>query len=1152
MVNKNFNDQIKPNITVEFGNGDNDMSNPSSKILKKEYESAASNLGAKDTEFVSVTEGGVPQTKPEEIAGKVNKGLNKIINPVVAIPQKLGNMLTYGKPFGKQNPWINTQEDRDARALKLANMKAYREKRDGVRDNVVQIINAAKEKNPNMGEAASKELENDINQYIKSTGLSEKDFREVKPYTLKLEDEFGFYSTAPNPYPAIEVTQEAVLGTVGSLQGFKQAGVLTDAFGEKFKYGTKGFVNRYKKGLARAAMKGVKTPGPWWAKALGAIGGGAVGVGIADYGYEQELDILDRAGRAKEALKMSDNKLKNLFSEMIPELATFGPTGINRPEQKERVKSVLSDMVVDAGVSSLFFGARPLYYGLKNAVGGGIFRQFKGRAGQGVTTGKQAFDAEQRLYNSGKFNEFSKTNPAANDLAISDEAALFVQKNVEPAAQDVTMHIPLFGKAITRLMRSPLFNFLSPSDLHTPQNFFKEGKINIKNLPDLAPKLNTTRGTNVQRADIASPLVVGLVTMSGKMPVLGGGIYKNKAQQMDAYMDLGESIIQKLTFAPLINVTEHGVRINDLAQSKARGFRLAANLKQNDLLDAARKYGAVVDDKNFVSMAKRMYEKGMAQRQIVPGDSNFGRSDGVTRVPKVTPEPILNFLKTQVIDPSVAGSRSIEMYYGLRSQMDELYDKWLKNASGESQSDILALYKAWETDIGSLADSGIPEIAKLWNDYEKFVSNGMLMFGTRAGKALTGGIERTGMAIRQVDPDREAGNLFQSVVDIAKADPANASNSLTTMRNLVGDKAYYEGLGIYLNKVFNQSIISKEGAELFDGAAFKKALGLGKDNPLSGLFKKALPGPQVSKLVKKNQLTGEVVEFDNVNFNEGLSRSNEIMPDGITARQAAQLPTQKDLEDFATVMESAAKNGIPEISTFMGRRVVMGGIRSGIKSAMPQHALGFSNKTIGQATAGGVLASMGLGWLIPAGLAYGVRYGGSLLTSPPSLRAYKNMMDDTLPEQTRLANFVRLVRLHPEQWSEFDRELQEVEDKQLRMQQTKSYGAPAIDAAKRFKQAIGSVYDTGKGYLDKSGGLPNNPPIKRAIEKGAEIIKDAPETNYFADEADMSSLGSSIMQNPNMNSAAAASLYEGNLDQALANQAAPRMAAKGGLISLIS
>ena len=42
------------------------------------------------------------------------------------------------------------------------------------------------------------------------------------------------------------------------------------------------------------------------------------------------------------------------------------------------------------------------------------------------------------------------------------------------------------------------------------------------------------------------------------------------------------------------------------------------------------------------------------------------------------------------------------------------------------------------------------------------------------------------------------------------------------------------------------------------------------------------------------------------------------------------------------------------------------------------------------------------------------------------------------------------------------------------------------------------------------------------------------------------------MNNPIMNPSAAASLYEGDLDQALANQAAPRMAAKGGIISLVS
>ena len=74
-------------------------------------------------------------------------------------------------------------------------------------------------------------------------------------------------------------------------------------------------------------------------------------------------------------------------------------------------------------------------------------------------------------------------------------------------------------------------------------------------------------------------------------------------------------------------------------------------------------------------------------------------------------------------------------------------------------------------------------------------------------KAATGGIERFGMAINLTDPDRQATNLFETVIDIAKKDPANAATNLATMRNIVGDKAYYEGLGIYLNKVFNNSFI---------------------------------------------------------------------------------------------------------------------------------------------------------------------------------------------------------------------------------------------------------------------------------------------------------------------------------------------------------
>lgn len=62
-------------------------------------------------------------------------------------------------------------------------------------------------------------------------GLSSKDFITATPSSLLAEDEFGFYTSSPNPYPAIEYTQEAIAGTVGSLKGYRAGPVLKDAFG---------------------------------------------------------------------------------------------------------------------------------------------------------------------------------------------------------------------------------------------------------------------------------------------------------------------------------------------------------------------------------------------------------------------------------------------------------------------------------------------------------------------------------------------------------------------------------------------------------------------------------------------------------------------------------------------------------------------------------------------------------------------------------------------------------------------------------------------------------------------------------------------------------------------------------------------------------
>ena len=99
-----------------------------------------------------------------------------------------------------------------------------------------------------------------------------------------------------------------------------------------------------------------------------------------------------------------------------------------------------------------------------------------------------------------------------------------------------------------------------------------------------------------------------------------------------------------------------------------------------------------------------------------------------------------------------------------------------------------------------------------------------------------------------------------------------------------------------------------------------------------------------------------------------------------------------------------------------------------------------------------------------------------------------------------------------------------------------------------FGEAGKQALETGKGIVEDTMGTPSTSPGMQILDRIQNPPQ--PDSNYFADE--VSSIGSSILQNPNMNPAAAASLYEGNLDQALANRVAPRMAARGGIISLVS
>ena len=203
---------------------------------------------------------------------------------------------------------------------------------------------------------------------------------------------------------------------------------------------------------------------------------------------------------------------------------------------------------------------------------------------------------------------------------------------------------------------------------------------------------------------------------------------------------------------------------------------------------------------------------------------------------------------------------------------------------------------------------------------------------------------------------------------------------------------------------------------------------------------------------------------------------------------------------------------------------------------------------------------IGMGPLTAAGMAWMINYGGRVLTNPVSLRVWMNMMDANLPETIRVANWARLVRMYPEEFMEFDTDLAELEQAQRKFNKVKQVDQERKSTGAKIKEAIANTPSAITQGLDKYDKVnefvnPNyfnltTPDEPKEIEPGLEDSMYAP----YAEEYDQSRLGSSITNNKVMNPAAAAALYTGNTDQALANQfggGATAYAADGGIVNAV-
>jgi len=1059
---------------------------------------------------------GLPQTEQRQRTMTGRAAIKKVTDVPMAVLGSAWNIPfgNTGWRYGKDNWILQSKSDKELRKMELQNAKLYRERRDRVRDDILEISYAARDKYLKTGDNKFLDLAvQATNDLLSNEGLTpENDYVVLTPEVQDMRDGIGLFTNNPNPYPAVESSMYIGGGIAGAVKGEK---LVRDKF------------------LKGAAKSFAKSKGNWFARSAGAVLGGATAVGVADYGYEGMLDIMDRAGKAKGYMRDPNQQASLVdaaLASIVPDALTFGSEGINRPAQMDRLKNATSAAIWDAGLTAGFFALRPAYYGLRKTVGAypfGMFRQKPSKA-PGIVTGQEILEGEQKI--------LERWMPSQTELDT------LATRGLKQPKEQLSYNMPLgLGNFLFRLSNSKAFNWLGPRDPIKPGT------------NEWFPEATEIGGTMVSRTSVGGPLGGKVASMLSPAPIFGISIKNNMAKQSDFYID---GVMRKMigAFAPYAHLDEMIDDFSFLASKGYRGFVAHAKKLEDDFVKSAEGMGKGFSDENLVNVAKQTLREYQQKLQLDP-QGNI--------IPSQVRQKLITFLENQIIKPVGEGRqfglRDVYQMKGLREQLDDLLkplkDKTLAETS--YADDISRLMKAWENDVASIERMGYPDVAKAFDAYDKFISSGMLLYGTNVGKAAAGGevMKRGFGVVLNESTTRGSHSLWDVVIKSARAGNPNSKAEIQALKRIVGDRGYVNGLGLYIRDSFDKAIKDKEGVQFFDAASFRDALGIGTTGSLNRLMKEALPGPTTNKLKIFDPATGIYKEFDDEVFETGVGKGlkdilGEEVPEGFIRTEGRRLPTLEELDDLTKVLEKLFENGVPSGAKFMMRRATMAGTRGAARSLLPSTAIGK-----GGAEAAGII---GIGPMMASVAAFLVNYGGKILTNPVSIRVLKNLTDVNLPSTIRQANFARLVRMYPEEFAAFDADLAEMEQIQKEYNKNAKINTQMKSTKESFMEGAGNLLQQGADTARELPGMIYNSPLNPSIK---DLIPSAPQQapSQFAPEAadatpsayDSASAGRVINQNPNFNPAAAGALYTGNTDAALAAQyGGTQYAAGGGLMEL--
>jgi hypothetical protein len=332
----------------------------------------------------------------------------------------------------------------------------------------------------------------------------------------------------------------------------------------------------------------------------------------------------------------------------------------------------------------------------------------------------------------------------------------------------------------------------------------------------------------------------------------------------------------------------------------------------------------------------------------------------------------------------VESGLSPRQYQSLARMLNKLWDDVADNPS--LRRDVTILQDALKQDLESIADPGFrTEITKLNRDFAVYMD----LLDSPTGKQL-GKRARLGMKGEGDDPSRGAPAAGDEELSIAvetgfefqrgarNADTmfrvvfdSKSPKAMVDLRRLVGKMPFKRAVRRHVEDAFDASVKNVKGEDVIDINVLKRLLGLGgKKN-----------SPEYQTLARALKESGSRVDI-------------------------------KLMDDFFEVAEAQFSLGQIDVSQFVARRFVLGGVKSGLRTFIP----GASIKPSTAAASGAVASHVATltGTIGAVAVIMGMRKLSRKLGDPVLMKAAMRYHDPTLTPRLQHEAKLRFVRLATE------------------------------------------------------------------------------------------------------------------------------------------